>query len=347
MIESGIVVMCPFVEEDEENIGYGADSESEFDNGMVSQFFKNDRKYLFIGGTAAAIVFIAIIGIIRSNVTPVNIEELPVIQAETTPIKEKPAKNNSVKHQDKIVYDNISGNHREIVEKVVKQPEEVLSIPEMDVSDSLSAEDKKTIIRAFEDLAPDKEYKINYIEEHPPLNNSVTQGDYSSLTKEENADLKRLKNKKILTAKEKKQLDALTQKISSSYKSESFEEAGLPPINSVTVNRKKKKRRLKDLVATRAKKEKLAENVSRARKGTIMIQIASVSSKAAAESEYNRLVLKNRFLKGKGKKIYKVDLGPKKGVKYRIQVGPFKNKTEAKKIISAMRDNGCSAYISR
>ena len=40
-------------------------------------------------------------------------------------------------------------------------------------------------------------------------------------------------------------------------------------------------------------------------------------------------------------------LGPKKGVKYRIQVGPFKNKTEAKKIISAMRDNGCSAYISR
>ena len=65
--------MCPFVEEDEENIGYGADSESEFDNGMVSQFFKNDRKYLFIGGTAAAIVFIAIIGIIRSNVTPVNI----------------------------------------------------------------------------------------------------------------------------------------------------------------------------------------------------------------------------------------------------------------------------------
>lgn len=347
MIESGIVVMCPFVEENEEDIGYGISSESEFDSGMVSQFFKNDRKYLFIGSTAVAIVFIAIIGIIRSTVTPVNIEELPIIQAETTPIKEKPVQNNQVKHQDKIVYDNISGNHRKVVEKVVKQPEEVLSIPEMDVSDSLSAEDKKTIIQAFEDLAPDKEYKINYIEEHPPINNSIVQGDYSSLTKDENAVLKSLKNKKILTSKEKSQLDVLTQKIENSYRSESSESANLPPIKSVTGSKKKKKRRLKDLVATQAKKEELAENVSRARKGTVMVQIASVSSKAAAESEYNRLVSRNRFLKGKGKKIYKVDLGPKKGVKYRIQVGPFKNKAEAKKIISAMRDNGCSAYISR
>ena len=78
-----------------------------------------------------------------------------------------------------------------------------------------------------------------------------------------------------------------------------------------------------------------------------MVQIASVSSKAAAESEYNRLVSRNRFLRGKGKRIYKVDLGPTKGVKYRIQIGPFKNKAEANKIIAAMRDNGCAAYISR
>ena len=340
--------MCPFVEENEEDIGYDIDSDrSEFDSGMVSQFFKNDRKYLFVGGTAVAIVFIAIIGIVRSSITPVNIEELPIIQAETTPIKEKPIKNNQVKHQDKIVYDNISGNHRKVVEKVVKQPEEVLSIPEMDVSDSLSAEDKKTIIQAFEDLAPDKEYKINYIEEHPPINKSIAREDYVSLTKEENATLKRLKNKKILTAKEKKQLNILTQKISSSYKSEISEEVGLPPVKSVTSSKRKKKRRLKDLVANRTKTEKLAENVSRSRKGTVMVQIASVSTKAAAESEYNRLVSRNRFLKGKGKNIYKVDLGPKKGVKYRIQVGPFKNKAEAKKIISAMRNNGCAAYISR
>ena len=330
--------MCPFIEDNDEDIVYGENSERKFDDGMVSQFFRNDRKYLVIGGTAVAIVIIAIIGIIHSSVTPVNIEELPIIQAETTPIKEKPEKNNQVKHQDKVVYDNISENHRKVVEKVAKKTEEVLSIPEIDVSESLSAEDKKTIIRAFEELAPDKEYKIDYIEEH------------SALTKEENRLLRVLKNKKKLSTEEKQKLDALTKKISDSYKAELSVEEGLPPIKSVTnvkTKTKKKRSRLKDLVASRTNKEKLAQNVSRTRKGTIMVQIASVPSKAAAESEYNRLVSKNRFLKGKGKKIYKVDLGPKKGVMYRIQVGPFKNKEEARKIITAMQDNGCPAYISK
>ncbi len=339
--------MCPFIEDDEEDIIYNTDSQQpRFDSGMVSQFFQNDRKYLVIGGTAVAVVLIAMIGVIRSSMTPVNIEELPVIQAETTPIKEKPAKNNQVKHQDKVVYDNISGDHRKVVEKVASKPEEVLSIPEMDVSESLSAEDKKTIIQAFDNLAPEKEFKINYIEKHPPINSKLIQENYRSLTDAENETLRKLKSKKELSEQERAQLNHLTQKISDSYKSGIKEDAfsNNPVSNQKT---KKKKHSLKDIIATKIKKEKLAENVSRARRGTVMVQIASVSSKAAAEREYKRLVSLNRFLQGKGKKIYKVDLGPVKGIKYRIQVGPFKNKTEANKIISAMRDNGCGAYISK
>lgn len=338
--------MCPFIEDNEEDVIYNADSEQKFEGGMVSQFFQNDRKYIVIGGTAVAIVLIAMIGIIRSSMTPVNIEELPLIQAETTPIKEKPEKNNQVKHQDKVVYDNISGDHREVVEKVASKPEEVLSIPEIDVSESLSAEDKQTIIQAFDNLAPDKEFKINYIEKHPPINSKLVQENFSSLTNDENETLRKLKSKKELSDQEKAQLSSLTKKISDSYKPGKKE--NLSSSNPIT-NQKAKKRRhsLKDIIATKIKKEKLAENVSRSRRGTIMVQIASVSSKAAAESEYNRLVSRNRFLRGKGKKIYKVDLGPTKGVKYRIQIGPFKNKAEANKIIAAMRDNGCAAYISR
>jgi len=334
--------MCPFIEDNEEDIIYDANSEQRFDGGMVSQFFQNDRKYLIIGGTAVAIVIIAIIGIIRSSMTPVNIEELPIIRAETTPIKEKPEKNNQVRHQDKVVYDNISGDHRKVVEKVASKPEEVLSIPEMDVSESLSAEDKQTIIQAFDNLAPEKEFKINYVEKHPPINSKLIQENYSSLTNAENETLRKLKSKSELSEQEKAELSHLTQKIS--YKSEKTPAANVPAANQKA---KKKRHSLKDVIATKIKKEKLAKNVSRARKGTIMVQIASVSSKAAAEREYKRLVSLNRFLQGKGKKIYKVDLGPTKGVKYRIQVGPFKNKTEANKIISAMRDNGCAAYISK
>ena len=181
------------------------------------------------------------------------------------------------------------------------KPEEVLSIPEMDVSESLSVEDKKTIIQAFDNLAPDKEYKINYVEKPPLIASAVTHGDYSYLTKAENALLRKLKSKKRLSAKEKTQLDFLTKKISNSYKSEIVVEEELPPIKSITNTKirtkiKKKRSRLKDLVANRASKEKLAEKVSRTKKGTIMVQIASVSSKAAAESEYNRLISRNRFL---------------------------------------------------
>ena len=340
--------MCPFIEDNEEDVIYNADSEQRFDKGMVSQFFQNDRKYLVIGGTAAAVLLIAMIGVIRSSVTPVNIEELPIIRAETTPIKEKPIKNDQVKHQDKIVYDNISGNHRKVVEKVASQPEKVKSIPEMDVSESLSAEDKQTIIQAFDNLAPDKEYRIDYVEEHPPISSKLVQGNYSSLTDSENETLKNLKRKKQLSEEEKKQLNYLTNKISNSYKSGVKTEEIVSPINPANNKRTRKRRpRLKDLVATKANKEKLAKDVTLARKGTVMVQIAAVSTKAAAEMEYKRLVSINRFLQGKGKKIYKVDLGPEKGIKYRIQVGPFKNKTEANKIISAMRDNGCSAYISK
>ena len=47
------------------------------------------------------------------------------------------------------------------------------------------------------------------------------------------------------------------------------------------------------------------------------------------------------------KKIYKVDLGRAKGSTYRIQVGPFKNNTEAQKVVSALKNNGCFAYISK
>ncbi|MCR4624066.1 MAG: SPOR domain-containing protein [Alphaproteobacteria bacterium] len=345
--------MCPFVEENVEDVDYDVVSDAELNRGLVSHFFRNDRKYLFIGGTAVAVVVIAVIGILNSRMTPVNIDELPVIQAEKTPIKEKPTKNNQVKHQDKIVYDNISGDQRKVVEKIADQPETVLSIPEIDMSESLSAEDKKTIIQAFDDLAPE-EIKINYVEKHPEIDRSVRRENYDSLTAAENETLRKLKNKKRLSAKEKNQLRILTNKISNSYKSGiSIEETALPPINTSVDNpmntktAKKKKRRLKDSIADKTNKQKLAEEVTRSRRGDIMVQIASVETKAAAESEYNRLVRKNRFLKGKGKKIYKVDLGPDKGVKYRIQIGPFKNKAEAKKIISAMQDNGCKAYISK
>ena len=55
------------------------------------------------------------------------------------------------------------------------------------------------------------------------------------------------------------------------------------------------------------------------------------------ENKIRRFMVKNQFLKNKGKKIFKGDLGETKGIRYRIQVGPFRSKEEAKKIIDEQK----------
>jgi cell division septation protein DedD len=40
-------------------------------------------------------------------------------------------------------------------------------------------------------------------------------------------------------------------------------------------------------------------------------------------------------------------MGERKGVKYGIQAGPFKNREEAKKVVAAMRKNGFFSHLSK
>jgi cell division protein FtsN len=257
-----------------------------------------------VGAVAAFCIALAVL---YSSSKPINLEELPVISAEKGPFKIKPTTNETVKHQDKSVYDNISGDKRKVEEKIIKQPEEVISIPEIDVGESVSAEEKKKIIRAFEDLAPEKEYRINYVKKNVP---PIKSNDLIIVEDEYRRPVNRLKD------------DMATAPSSA---------AAAP---------KKTKQRISDLM-----KEKSAEDVRE--NGRFMVQIAAVDIKSAAETEYRRILFKNKFLKGLGKKVYKADLGRQKGIKYRIQVGPFRTREEANKIISAMKRNGFPAYISK
>ncbi|MDR0753121.1 MAG: SPOR domain-containing protein [Holosporaceae bacterium] len=295
--------MCPFVNEDENDDDYvmPITPTSEDNIGFRSQFFKNDKKFFLIGGGASAIAFILVAYLIYSNSRPINLEELPIIGVDDAPLKIKPETNAQVEHQDKTVYDNISGQQREIEEKIAPPVEEVLSIPEADVGESMSEEEKKDIIRAFDDLAPEKEYRIQYVKK------GVTKAKSSDLiiVEEENRPpIKKLEEKKPPTS-------ALKSK-------ERIEKSKLDlPRRSAIVS------------------------------GGMMVQIASVATKSAAETEYSRILSRNKFLRGLGKKIVKVDLGEKKGVKYRIQVGPFKKRVEADRIVSKMKKNGFPAYISK
>ncbi|MDR1982579.1 MAG: SPOR domain-containing protein [Holosporaceae bacterium] len=302
--------MCPFLD-DEDDYPIDIPKTSETKRNFRSNFFKNDRSFFIIGGGASVVAFCIVAFIIYYNSRPIDLEELPIISADSTPFKIKPPASEQVKHQDKTVYDNISGDKRKVEEKIAQPPEEILSIPEVEVGESLSDEEKQNIIKAFDDLAPQKEYKINY----------VKQG------------VSKIKSDNLVV-------------VENEYR---------PPINKIeeknkveeikpSLVAKKQKQRLKDVVE---KTSNTADVESGNRSSELMVQIASVTTKSAAEAEYRRILLKNKFLKGWGKKIFKIDLGESKGIRYRIQVGPFKTREEANKVVSLMGKSGFSAYISK
>lgn len=268
------------------------------------KIFKGDQKFFILGGIISVVVFLSIAYVMYKSSRPINLEDLPVIKADTEPIKEKPQDSTQVIHQDKIVYDNISGDIRkDEVEKIIPAPEEVISIPEAEVEGTLSDEEKQNIIQAFDELAPEKEYKINYIKN--PI---------KTFKKEKSQNI--IKSGDLLIVEKK-----------------------TPQINRTNI--KKRRLRLTDFAS-----KLVTDSFSKSLEG-IMVQVASLPSRSAADKEYNRLTYKNRFLKKYKKKIIKVDLGREKGIKYRLQVGPFKNKNIAQNVISTLKNNGFNAYIAR
>ncbi|MDR2781329.1 MAG: SPOR domain-containing protein [Holosporaceae bacterium] len=302
--------MCPFLDDEDEDLVM---EELKSANGgscsLRSQFFKNDKKFFFIGGGASIVAFCVVAYIMYSSSTPVNLDELPVIGADDTPLKVKPETNEQVRHQDKIIYDNISGDKRKIEEKIAQPAEEILSIPEIESGESLSDEEKKNIIQAFDELAPEKEYKIKYVKKSSP---KIKAGNLVVVENEYGPPVNRIEEKRV------HQIDSPIKKQRSRLKELTEKTSEFPSVDSTLTPR-----------------------------NGLMVQIASVTTKSAVEAEYNRILAKNKSLKGFGKKIIKVDLGEKKGIRYRIQIGPFKNKGEADKIVSSMKKNGFDAYISK
>jgi cell division protein FtsN len=305
--------MSPFLdEEDDDIVSYPPEEKREIkqingnDGGRFS-FPRDDKNLFIIGGGASMAAFCAVAYFMYSSSKPIDLDELPIIKADSSQLKVQPADNNTnVSHQVTGVYDNISGDKREsVVTRTIPQPEEVLSINEMESDGSLSEEEKRNIIKAFDELAVEKEYKINYVK---------TGGGSSTNSPLDDA---------------------------------------APPIKRIDDDgarkdvAKKRRHGLGNLVNIAKDADDGAATTAAAAVGSVMVQVASVPTKSGAEAEYKRILAKNQILRGVGKKVFKVDLGKNKGTTYRIQVGPFKNKADALKVVSSMRNSGFSAYISR
>ena len=291
---------------------------------LDSSFFKDDRKFFILGGTAAFLVFCTAIYVMYSSSKPVDLEDLPVIQADVTPFKIKPETNNQVSHQDKIVYDNISGDHRVVKnEKIAPTPEEVIPISEPDDPSNGDAAEQFSSVSQIDEVGDISGKNVSHV------NNLM-------IVEEVNPPIKKIDMPKN------------------------------PQKNEMEIRHRQ---RIKDLVDIQSNKsngtrvtirgaephsQKSAKSSAtpspahpKIQRGNIMIQMAVVKTKAAAEAEYKRIVNKNKFLKNVGKKISKIDLGKEKGIRYKIQAGPYKNADDAKKVVSMMKNNGFSAYIAK
>ena len=356
--------MTPFLSEEEYNFDNEIDgcvveneeqTPSKYSRLLESGFLKDDGKFFVLGGVAAFFVFCIITYVMYFNSKPVDVEDLPTIQADMTPYKIKPEINNQVNHQDKIVYDNISGDRRAVKrEHIVPSPEEIMTLPEPE-NEHIEAEDTlpSNIEQINANEPKNKKILINEIisEEKSPKSNVSAVND---LVVVENAELAEPPIKKIeipTTRSEKKQeiqehphqtikdfINGSRDELKNKLKKKIQEE------NSVKKENKTEDK-LENKNANTVKQDSAAQILPA--KGNIMIQMAIVRTKAAAEAEYKRIANKNKFLKRVGKKIAKVDLGKKKGIRYKIQAGPYKTVSEAKKAVKLMKENGFTAYIAK
>lgn len=352
--------MCPFLDEEdfEEEL---IDVPQQEDEPRQSYFQRNDKKFFVIGGVASIIAFSTVAYFLYSNSKPLNLEDLPIVQADTTPIKVRPKTNKQVDHQDKVVYDNISDvvPQRKEEERVMPQPEEILTISDVDGGNGevLSEEEKKKIINAFDELAPgsEKEYKINYVttdnkkntkdievnpdykvddELLPPIKRTVKKKRHKRLADFVDENLKKPKKSQPQLRQQKKKEKKLSNKPrqQQSWTKLRYDENDDVYTSSFLAPDNKKSVRNREV---------------RSNNAGIMVQIASVPTKLGAESEYSRIVNRNRTVRKYGKRIYRADLGHNRGNTYRVQIGPFRSNAEAQRVISTLRSNGCNAYIVR
>lgn len=343
-------------------------------------FLRNDRKFFIIGGLASMIAFASVVYFLYTNSKPVNLDDLPLVKADPTPIKVRPRSNAQVRHQDKIVYDNISGDirGRDEEERVISQPEEVLSINEMDSDGVLSPEEKRKIINAFDDLAPadaEKEYRINYVQkENEGGQERIVEGmrivedDPSLPPIRRNIEPEKPVTKLPLKSKKSKRHTRIADLLGQNQrtnkrtnKRETRRENQRPPsqsqrkyttkthVNQWSGDGEARYNRYDGYNSnnnnrTTPARARSSGNASGG--GGIMVQIGSVPTRSGAESEYRRIAGRNRSIRNYNRRIYKADLGAR-GSTYRIQLGPFRSNAEAQKVISNLRNSGCSAYISR
>lgn len=353
--------MCPFIDEDNflDDSPYDhKENNSVHKNAISSYLLQEDKRFFVIGAAVSVIVFFIAIYMIYSNSKPVDLEELPVISADNTPIKVKPDHNDAVKHQDKVIYDNVSGNERKAPEHIVELPKNINNVEE-ELSDSEEEEASSLRSKTTANNTPSMKQELDDNNDEVEAKN-IKEKNYEKILKNSEAAtpekpiaaVKKSTNSVAKTSSESifvQENEREAQERDEQLDLEQNEDSAASESHEDTVAQKKRAqiRAKKEKNKLAAEKLSVRKRIAKSRTGSVMIQAGLLKTKIGAEKEYNRLVKKNDCLQGTGKKVVKVDLGKPRGVMYRLQIGPFKTKSDAKKVVATLKKRGFVTHLAK
>lgn len=290
--------------------------------------FLNDKKIIIAGATASVLLVSSILVYVFTKDNSVDIEELPVIHATHTAIKESVDTNEATPTKDKKIYTYITTDEQSAEPSKVEKTDSVISIKELETS-KLTEEDKRTIIKAFEDLAPNARRRKAYKPpEQPKLNLRPAKVIQPAISKP--VIKKPIIAQNTVVPAVKTQRPQVKQRPA----------LKLQDILKTPISKKRRSDELNRLIHLHNKPvsgQKTVKNYPIASNG-IFVQLASLPTRAAAQNEYKRLKRYHRVLDTIGYKINEVKVGREK--RYRVMAGPFRNRDAARIAVQRMRNSG-------
>ncbi len=310
---------------------------------LEDEFLDDEEDGSFLGVMSVLRGFLAIVGFItlawyayRTGTESLQVEELEVVKADSSPLKQAPEDPGGWKfpHQDKTIYETISSRKQggsDVAEKTAPAPEEPLSRSEKSAGSdnnmtagSMTADKNGQQAQKVQEIT--KVHTAPAVEEigkkidKEAVGKSLEKAEKiaAETTAKELAAKEPAANKPTPAAVEEKQKAVATGKKQFS-----------PPKSEKKPERK---------IASRGKAD-----------SKVRLQLGAFKSRDEAESSWQKISSKHKaLLSGLSPKINRADLG-KKGVFYRLQLVPFAQANDARKLCDklASRKQPCFVVMAQ
>lgn len=284
---------------------------------------------LVVVGTLAGFVMLAWYAY-RTGTQSISDEDLLIVEADKTPMKEKPADPGGMKfpNQDKTIFDTFAGNPQPPkVERIMPAPEEP-QLKQLDTSETKTWINDKLYKKEEAGAAAAPEQVIG----KPPAAVNTAIKDpavpVKDMPKPSPIEAKRpVSNNVVSYTMDKSLALRAPQPAPAVAASADKPEAGETP-------------RPEAKEAPAAKEEAAAPKPVSSDTGKYKVQLGAYGSEKEAVAAFSRMQKKFSILSGRDPIVVRADLGAK-GVFYRLRVGGFADAAEAKKFCGGLKGQAC------